>query len=500
MAFISFIFSQFIQISVYSNLDLFTPLGTLTRAYSMLCLRFRFQYLFAFTLSLATLGALPARAQSLPTQHQADVTSSMGLDFNLPEHHTIAAVPKNASQPLPSDTPPVTSPVQPPRYEPLAIPQSAIYPPTKQQPTDKSNLYSHPSNQVAPQTFAEGIGGTTGIGIEPSQLAQTDQTLPPPPPLPPMVVSAAPALPPEAAPVSRVIPPTNASNLAVQFDDIPTSDQPTPEPQHQQGTATPVAHTQTVQDFQWIFRGGSDSLVARTIGSAEGTRTADGSRTRAFYGHTDPGNGVWNIGTFSYQHGASSPEAADDKQLARLQRQGKVLDQKAQIAGLEMSLDETLNGLDLANQSPRAALERGGYIERLTEARERGLSGADAILWARTYSYMDPDTEQWNAPGLGNTTASITRDQDRRLRAIDRALDSYNQQNPPVNQTAEISIPTSEPPPDLTQPIAPATQASEVPVASSPPEPFSLNLAKDPQTSPKSSSSLPPSNSPSTQS
>lgn len=174
-----------------------------------------------------------------------------------------------------------------------------------------------------------------------------------------------------------------------------------------------------------LFAGGSDSLVARAVGSAEGTRTPEGDRTKAYYGHTDPGNGVWNLGSFSYQHGAESPEQADVKQLQRLQAQLATLQQKANALGIQLSLEETLNGVDLANQSPRAALDRGGYVERLKQARDMGFSGEDAILWARVRSYLDPDTQQWSAPGLGNTLESITHDQDRRMRQVNRAIAAY---------------------------------------------------------------------------
>src|SRR5579883_982546 len=97
-----------------------------------------------------------------------------------------------------------------------------------------------------------------------------------------------------------------------------------------------LASPQTVAqgDSDDLFTGGSDSLVARTVGHAEGTRTADGHKTRAYYGHTDPGNGVWNLGSFSYQHAASSPEDADAKQLARLKRQRDALRQRAAAARL----------------------------------------------------------------------------------------------------------------------------------------------------------------------
>lgn len=174
-----------------------------------------------------------------------------------------------------------------------------------------------------------------------------------------------------------------------------------------------------------LFSGGSDSLVARTVGSAEGTRTPTGDRTSAYSGHTDPGNGVHNLGTFSYQHGASDPEEADKKQLKRLRQQTETLQKKAKDLGLELTQAELLNGIDLANQAPQAALDRGGYVERLAEARQQGKAGDAAILWARTQSFIDPDTQQWNAPGLGNTAENIERDQQRRMEAIAAAEEAF---------------------------------------------------------------------------
>ncbi len=176
----------------------------------------------------------------------------------------------------------------------------------------------------------------------------------------------------------------------------------------------------------WIFEGGSQSLVAHTVGSAEGTRHWDGERTRAYYGHQDPGNGVWNLGTFSYQHEASSPEEADEKQIKRLKYQGFQLEEQAAQQGIQLSLVEKLNGLDLANQAPLAALGKGGYIERLAQAQRLALSGEEAIAWARTRSYLDPDTKSWNAPGLGNNLYSISQDQERRMLAIEKALRAYS--------------------------------------------------------------------------
>ncbi len=194
-------------------------------------------------------------------------------------------------------------------------------------------------------------------------------------------------------------------------------------------TETPDPKMAPLQNLlldDWIFEGGTNSLVAHTVGKAEGTRYADGQRTQAFYGHRDPGNGVWNIGTFSYQHAAQSPEEADERQLARLKRQGLQLEAQAKAQGIQLSLEAKLNGIDLANQAPLAALDRGGYIEQLAKAYRLNMSGTEAIVWARTYAYLDPDTRQWNAPGLGNNVDSIDRDQRRRVEAIAQARNAYN--------------------------------------------------------------------------
>ena len=171
-----------------------------------------------------------------------------------------------------------------------------------------------------------------------------------------------------------------------------------------------------------IFQGGPNSLVARAVGSAEGTRRPDGSKNPAYYGHRDPGNAKWNLGSFSYQHAARSPEDADSRQLQRLATQDKMLQQRAQSQGLNLTLQERLNGLDLANQAPLAALDRGGYIDRLKESRDRGLHGTDAILQARVNSYREPDTNLWDAPGLGNNEADIRHDQARRMDAVEAAI------------------------------------------------------------------------------
>ncbi|WP_143780240.1 hypothetical protein [Leptolyngbya sp. 'hensonii'] len=208
-----------------------------------------------------------------------------------------------------------------------------------------------------------------------------------------------------------------------QQSPVAAARQPTAVPNR---ATTAVSTAPSATDLDLLFQGGSFSLVAKAVGAAEGTRTPDGGRTWAYYGHRDPGNGVWNLGSFSYQHGADSPAEADVKQLRRLTGQARRLRQQAERLGVQMSLLEELNGIDLANQSPRAALSRGGYVERLQEAHQQGLQGMDAVIWARTRSFLNPDTGQWNAPGLGNREDSIKADQERRLQAIQQAI-TYHQ-------------------------------------------------------------------------
>lgn len=188
-----------------------------------------------------------------------------------------------------------------------------------------------------------------------------------------------------------------------------------------------------------LFAGGPQSLVARAVGHAEGTRHATGEPTWAYWGHRDPGNQAWNQGTFSYQHAAASPEEADQKQLHRLQRQAQELQLQAQAKGLHLSLPEQLNGIDLANQAPLAALDRG-YIDWLAKAKRLSLSEDEAILWARTWSYWDPDRQTWNAPGLGNDFRHIESDQHRRQRAIATVLDRQPRKSAIADAPSQVSM------------------------------------------------------------
>lgn len=246
---------------------------------------------------------------------------------------------------------------------------------------------------------------------------------------------SAPSIPPPTPSIPQAVNPSAAITFQVPEAQVPeaAANEPSPAISSQNARSIPRSTSVVAGDRlvamapDELFDGGSDSLVAKAVGSAEGTRTADGGKTWAYYGHVDPGNRRWNLGSFSYQHGAASPDEADRRQLDRLRGQYEVIEQTAMSAGLRLGLEEQLNGIDLANQAPLAALDRGGYIDRLRQAYAQGLQGSEAVLRARTYSYLNPRTNQWEAPGLGNTVDSISRDQARRQNAIYEAIQNHQQ-------------------------------------------------------------------------
>ncbi len=342
---------------------------------------------------LAILGVAPAKADD------------MALNFELPEiaqpEPPAPAIAEVA--PLPSDGP-----------QPLPIPPGAGSPPMR----------FHSPQQLPSKVYRQAVAVALSEGATPASIL---------PPAPPQLVPA-PVLVAAAPPPEPTAPPPQAASLQAEREDFVLSFDVAPMPAAMVAQAPPQAPADASVLLHSLFDGDTDSLVARAVGNAEGTRTPSGGITAAYFGHTDPGNQVWNMGTFSYQHGATSAAEADQKQLQRLKSQSEVLRKRALKHGLTLTLEETLNGIDLANQSPLAAIGRVGYIERLAEAKlEKGLTGTDAIIVARTRSYINPDTERWNAPGLGNTETSITRDQRRRVEAIARAVEAYRQQQPELD-------------------------------------------------------------------
>ncbi|MEB3290382.1 MAG: hypothetical protein VKI82_10735 [Leptolyngbya sp.] len=362
--------------------------------------------------------------------------------------------------PEPAPTPAPPAPPSPaPEHQPLPIPAHASRPPMR----------FHSPSQLPSGVYRQAVA----MAIQEGQLPA--DVLPPAPPIlapgPSLATAPEPVVPvgPEVA-TPPAADPSPMDSVVLNFDLDSTLVPPAPIAQ----TLPPEAPPPPLVDA--LFEGGSQSLVARTVGSAEGTRTATGEMTPAYRGHTDPGNHAWNLGTFSYQHGATSAEEADRKQIARLRSQTDVLKRRALRRSMGLTLEETLNGIDLANQSPLAAIGRVGYIERLAEVKTWGLEGTEAIVVARTRSYINPNTGRWNAPGLGNTEASITRDQRRRTDAIARALAAYRLEHP--DQDLSPTLITIAPP-------APTVAAAPAPPPVEPtPDPLPLQFDLDTESRP----------------
>ncbi|MGP1384742.1 MAG: hypothetical protein ACTS2F_14350 [Thainema sp.] len=339
--------------------------------------------------------------------------------------------------------------------------------------SDKSNDESNTEASTPEKSSLPALGSRPSIGFEIGQNQQVTVAAVPPDLISPPQAKSTTESPAEESPKS------SASDQESEQtpEPLPSNDL---DPQAEnEAKANSGTETKPISRTDQLFAGKADSLVARAIGHAEGTRTISGEHTPAYYGHNDPGNGKWNLGSFSYQHGASSPEVADELQLQRLQEQYQTLQQQAQQLKLDLSLAEDLNGLDLANQAPRAALGEAGYLARLAEAQTMGLRGSDAILWARTRAFLDPDTQQWNAPGLGNTLTGISRDQERRMTAIQQILETA---------PASISVhPVILTPNGSATPVAPSTVLEPEP---SPDKAFRPTSTAQPQAA--SPSQLPP--------
>ena len=159
----------------------------------------------------------------------------------------------------------------------------------------------------------------------------------------------------------------------------------------------------------------SDTEIFCSIGAAEGTRDTNCKPNQNYAGHIDPGNGKANLGSFSYQHGASSPEEADKKQLARLRRAEQSIQAQAEAKfDRPLSKDALAAALDLWNQAPQAGDDFVGHLPSATPTTEQ-------IVEARSRSYIDPTTGKLDAPGLGDE-AAVRKDQVRRTEEVEQSI------------------------------------------------------------------------------
>lgn len=233
-------------------------------------------------------------------------------------------------------------------------------------------------------------------------------------------------------------------------------------------TGAAIGNAPVLPEVAKAFEGGSNSLIARAVGHSEGNRTPDGGFNSSYNGHTDPGNGAFNIGSFSYQvkqGGASTPAQADELWMNKLKGEMPRYEAAAKAAGLNPADSRLLaNFCDLYTQAPLAATGKGGFLDRMGEIAKGGGS-YEAIITARVNSYRDPGSGRIDAPGFGNSETRLRKDQDRRMTALETVL-SRGGTPPPGNVQSVMSPAATKPsgPNPVTTPTgpqaAPLTQAT----------------------------------------
>ena len=156
------------------------------------------------------------------------------------------------------------------------------------------------------------------------------------------------------------------------------------------------------------------------VGVAEGTRTASGGYTKAYYGHSDPGDGNWNRGTVSGGRGTNaSPQMVDRRWMGTLTNVQQRMRGPLIASGLEPGTAGfnrvMFNLIDLTVQSPAAAQDFAG---KLSEMKAKGWT-VEAIAKARADSYINPRTGRLDAPGFGNNYQRLFKDQRSRAGVYD---------------------------------------------------------------------------------
>jgi len=156
------------------------------------------------------------------------------------------------------------------------------------------------------------------------------------------------------------------------------------------------------------------------VGVAEGTRTASGGYTKAYYGHSDPGDGNWNRGTVSGGRGTNaSPQMVDRRWMGTLTNVQQRMRGPLIASGLEPGTAGfnrvMFNLIDLTVQSPAAARDFAG---KLSEMKAKGWT-VEAIAKARADSYINPRTGRLDAPGFGNNYQRLFKDQRSRAGVYD---------------------------------------------------------------------------------
>ncbi len=165
------------------------------------------------------------------------------------------------------------------------------------------------------------------------------------------------------------------------------------------------------------------SLIILAIGHAEGTIDLNGSPTQAYYGHQD--SGQRNVGVFScISCGQRSPEDAD---VYYLEDRIKPMKTRFEDAARGARLPENHPMLaaaffTLLTQSPLAATDRKGFLDRMAILKTQGIN-LESLIQLSVDSYRDPDTNTFkDVARFGNDESRIRADQKRRLTKVEQFL------------------------------------------------------------------------------
>jgi tape measure domain-containing protein len=191
-----------------------------------------------------------------------------------------------------------------------------------------------------------------------------------------------------------------------------------------------------------LMAGGTDSPIAKIIGMAEGNRKADGSMRKSYYGHVDPGNNKFNIGSFSAQGSLNkgTPEASDKAVIEQMLRP-LISDfaRQAEKTGVALTPKVLFNYLDSYNQSPLAAKEaRSGPTFFNSLGDLKGKENDDGAIMALRRKMYEA-SGQTRIAGL-----TVKEDQGRRMEEIRAALGAFKGQIPVKSAPAlGVMMPTT---------------------------------------------------------
>jgi len=165
------------------------------------------------------------------------------------------------------------------------------------------------------------------------------------------------------------------------------------------------------------------SVLILAIGHAEGTINVDGSPTKAYYGHGD--SGFRNVGVFScIACGNRAPEEADVYYLENKIKPMRMRFEAAARGALLPANHPMLAAafFTLLTQSPQAATDRKGFLERMASLKILGIS-LDNLTQVSVDSYRDPDSNRFeDVARFDNDEARIRADQKRRLTKVEAFL------------------------------------------------------------------------------